>query len=51
MIRLALLAVLALSACTDPRLSTTMVIGNGGVAISPTLSGTVGDATVSLAAN
>ena len=51
MTRLALLALLGLSACTDPTLSTTMVIGNNGVAISPTLSGTIGDATVIVEAN
>ena len=42
------LALLALAACTDPMLTGEMVIGAHGVSVKPTLSGTVGDATVSV---
>ena len=45
---IALLAVLALAACTDPQLGIGMSIGNGGVAVSPTLSGNLGGATVTV---
>jgi hypothetical protein len=40
---------LALSACTNPMLATNMTFGTGGVAVNPTLSGGVGDATVIIA--
>jgi type 1 fimbria pilin len=43
-----LLALVALSACTDPMLSAEMAIGTNGVSVNPTLSGQVGDATVSI---
>lgn len=42
---------LALSACTDPMLSAEMAVGNTGVSVKPTLSGTVGDATISVQPN
>jgi hypothetical protein len=34
------------SGCTEPVLSTDMTFGTGGVAVNPTLSGKVGDATI-----
>jgi hypothetical protein len=47
MIRIAsAVALLLLAACTDPMLSADMAFGNAGVSVKPTLSGSVGDATV-----
>jgi hypothetical protein len=43
-----LIALLGLAACTDPRLSTGVVIGTDGVSVYPTLSGEIGGATVSV---
>ena len=43
---LSALALLLLAACTDPMLSAGMAFGTGGVSVKPTLSGSVGDATV-----
>jgi hypothetical protein len=43
---LSVLALLLLSACTDPMLSAEMAVGAGGVSVKPTLSGSVGDGTV-----
>lgn len=43
-----LIALFALSACVDPMLSAEMAFGTNGVTVSPTLSGTVGGATVSV---
>jgi hypothetical protein len=48
---LLLAALLALSACTDPMLSTEMQFGTGGVSVKPTLSGQVGGTTVSVEPN
>jgi hypothetical protein len=45
---LSVVALVALAACTDPTLSADMVIGNNGVSVNPTLSGSVGGATVSI---
>jgi hypothetical protein len=39
-------ALLTLAACTDPMLSAEMAVGSGGVSVKPTLSGSMGDATV-----
>lgn len=44
--RLGLLTLLALAACTDPTLTTGMIFTPDGVAVVPTLSGRVGEATV-----
>lgn len=44
-------ALLALAACVDPTLSADMAINNTGVSVKPTLSGTVGDATISVQSN
>jgi hypothetical protein len=46
-----LIAFLALSACVDPMLSAEMAVGTAGVTVSPTLSGTVGGATLSVQPN
>lgn len=46
-----LIALLAFSACTNPMLTTEMAVGTAGVSISPTLSGTVGGAIVSVQPN
>lgn len=43
---LAALALLLLAACENPMLSTEMAFGTNGVSVNPTLSGSVGDATV-----
>ena len=43
-----LIALLTLSACTDPTLTTAIAIGTDGVWVYPTLSGKVGGATVSV---
>lgn len=43
-----LFVLLALAACSNPRLSTGLTIGTGGLSVSPVLSGNVGDATVSI---
>ena len=41
-------ALLALAACQNPTLSTTLVFGDGGVDISPAISGKVGGTTVTI---
>jgi hypothetical protein len=46
-----LAALLTLSACTDPTLSTDLTFGPNGVSANPALSGSVGGATVSVEAN
>jgi hypothetical protein len=43
-----LTALLLLAGCTNPRLSTGVVITPDGVYVRPTLSGEIGDATVSV---
>ena len=48
---LLLLAVLALSACSNPMLSTEMAFGTDGVSVRPTLSGSVGKSTVYVQSN
>lgn len=45
------LALLALAGCVNPMLSAEMAVGTHGVSVKPTLSGQVGDATVSVEAN
>jgi hypothetical protein len=45
---LLLTALFALSACADPKLTTTIAVGTDGVAVYPTLSGQIGGATVSV---
>jgi hypothetical protein len=45
---LAAFALLTLAACTDPTLSTDLVLSNNGLSVKPTLSGNVGGATVSV---
>ena len=45
------LALLVLSGCVNPMLSAEMAVGTHGVSVKPTLSGQVGDATVSVEAN
>ena len=37
-----------LTACTDPRFGANIGIGSGGVSFSPSISGQVGDAHVSI---
>jgi hypothetical protein len=39
---------LALAACQNPTLSTNLVFGDGGVDISPAISGKVGGTTVTI---
>lgn len=46
-----LIATLALAACVNPMLTADMAIGTGGVTVTPTLSGTVGAATISVQPN
>lgn len=46
-----LMACLGLAACTQPMLTTDMAFNNAGVSVKPTLSGTVGDATISVQPN
>jgi hypothetical protein len=41
-------ALLALAACTNPMLSGDMTFNTEGVSVNPTLSGKVGNATVSI---
>jgi hypothetical protein len=48
MLRLALLSLLALPACTDPTLGLGVTLGTGGVAVSPSLSGQMGGVTVAV---
>jgi hypothetical protein len=48
---LLVLALLALAACTDPMLSAEMAVGTGGVSVKPTLSGSVGNSTISVQPN
>ena len=48
MMRIALLALLALTGCTDPTLNAGFTFGTGGVSITPSVSGRVGGATVSV---
>jgi hypothetical protein len=49
--RLIPVAILLLSACTDPMLSAEMAVGANGVSVKPTLSGQVGGTTVSVEPN
>lgn len=44
----ALVLLTALSACTDPRLGANFGFGSGGVSFSPSVSGQVGGAQVSI---
>jgi hypothetical protein len=44
---LPVLAALILSACSDPRLSAGLSLGANGLSVTPSVSGTVGDGTVS----
>lgn len=46
-----LLAILALSGCAQPMLSADMAIDGGGLTVSPTLSGVVGNTAISLQPN
>jgi hypothetical protein len=46
-----LILCLALSACTEPMLSAEMEFNKAGVSVKPTLSGNVGDATISVEPN
>jgi hypothetical protein len=46
--RFALLLILSLSACADPRLNAGISIGAGGVSITPSVSGRVGGVGVSI---
>lgn len=46
--RLALLLILSLSACADPRLNAGISIGAGGVSVTPSVSGRVGGVGVSI---
>ena len=48
---LVVVALLVLSGCVNPMLSAEMAVGTHGVSVKPTLSGQVGDATVSVEAN
>jgi hypothetical protein len=48
---LLIVALLALSACTNPMLSAEMAVGTGGVSVKPALSGQVGGTTVTVEAN
>jgi len=48
---LIILAFAVLAACTNPMLSTDLVFGADGVSVNPTLSGNVGNATVSVESN
>ncbi len=41
-----LMSLLALFGCTDPTLTTGVVVGTGGVSVYPTLSGKIGGGTV-----
>lgn len=43
-----LIALLGLSACTNPMLATNLTFGTDGVQVNPTLSGEVGGATVTI---
>lgn len=45
---LLMIAVLALSACNNPMLSTDLTFGDAGVSVNPTLSAEVGKSTVSI---
>lgn len=42
------LAAAALTGCTDPQFATGVTVGSGGVAVSNSLSGSFGNATVSV---
>ena len=41
-------ALMALAACQNPMFATDLTFGSGGVSLNPTLSGEVGNATVTL---
>ena len=45
---LALVALIALAACSQPMLATNLVFDGNGVEVNPTLSGSVGGATVTI---
>lgn len=45
---LALSALLALAACSQPMLATNLVFDGDGVEVNPTLSGKIGGATVTV---
>lgn len=51
MIRPGLVLCLLLAGCTQPMLTADMAINNDGVSVRPTLSGNVGDASISLQPN
>ena len=44
----ALLVLTSLTACTDPRLGAKLGIGPGGMSLSPSLSGRIGGARLSI---
>ena len=44
----ALLLLTSLTACTDPRLGANIGIGPGGMSLSPSLSGRIGGARLSI---
>ncbi len=46
--RLLVLALLALPACEDPTLGVGATISGGGVSVSPTVSGRIGDVGVAV---
>jgi hypothetical protein len=46
----ALIALLVLSACSDPSIGVGFGIGTGGVSVSPVVSGTVGGVQTSVSA-
>ena len=46
--RIATLALLGLVACTDPSVGIGLTFGTGGVSVSPSVSGRVGEATVTV---
>ncbi|MBL4928269.1 hypothetical protein [Fuscibacter oryzae] len=46
----ALIALLALAACTNPSLGVGFGVGAGGVSVSPVVSGTVGGVRTSVSA-
>lgn len=48
MSRLAILLILSLSGCVDPRLNAGISIGAGGVSVTPSVSGRVGGVGVTI---
>lgn len=48
---LVLFVLLGMAGCTQPMLSADLAISDGGVSVSPTLSGAVGDTIISVQPN